>query len=93
MYFTMSSNLKYIIVTARDALPSSPPRLFSVNHSLFSFAFLALAVLLFDVLGGIYLTKAQEEREMLLPGFGLLGDAFNNLAEVALNALTIYLYR
>lgn len=65
----------------------------SVNHSVISFALLAFAVLLFDVLGGIFLTKPQQARETFLPGFGLLGDAFNNLAEVALNALTIYLYR
>lgn len=32
-------------------------------------------------------------REILLPGIGLFGDNLNNLAEVALNMITIYLYR
>lgn len=69
------------------------PRLSSVNHSIMSLAFLAFGVLLFDVLGGIFHTRSHQAKETMLPGLGLLGDALNNLAEVALNALTIYLYR
>ena len=84
-----------------NALPllTTPPfastvaRLSSGNYSIMSLAFLAFGVILFDVLGGALLTKSAQTRETVLPGLGLLGDAFNNLTEVALNALTIYLYR
>lgn len=68
------------------------PRMSSANYSVMSLAFLAFGVLLLSVLGEISHTRDQA-RETLLPGLGLLGDALNNLAEVALNALTIYLYR
>ncbi|KAK8388091.1 hypothetical protein O3P69_020170 [Scylla paramamosain] len=63
------------------------------SFSLISLAFLTFGVILFDVVGGALSTRSAEAKETVLPGLGLLGDALNNLTEVALNALTIYLYR
>ena len=50
-------------------------------------------MILFDMVSGTLSTRSAEAKETVLPGLGLLGDALNNLTEVALNALTIYLYR
>ncbi|KAK7080266.1 hypothetical protein SK128_016794, partial [Halocaridina rubra] len=79
-------------------------QLSSNNQSVISIAFLAFGVILFDVLTDAFLayrpnmvtssTGGQPQgREALLPGFGLFGDNINNLAEIVLNMLTIYLYR
>ncbi|XP_064083648.1 uncharacterized protein LOC135199489, partial [Macrobrachium nipponense] len=81
-------------------------QLSSNNQSIVSIAFLAFGVILFDVLtdaifGGqsnlvaslVGGSAAAQSRETMLPGLGLFGDNVNNLAEVVLNMLTIYLYR
>lgn len=71
-----------------------------------SIAFLAFGVILFDVLGDAMFGSSSnllaalgvnsggpQAKEAILPGLGLLGDNLNNLAEVVLNMITIYLYR
>ncbi|KAK4315923.1 hypothetical protein Pmani_012884 [Petrolisthes manimaculis] len=86
------------IVQEARQLPSN-------NQSIMSIAFLAFGVILFDVLGdaifgsstnlmaALGVSPPSRAREILLPGIGLFGDNLNNLAEVALNMITIYLYR
>ncbi|XP_042862819.1 uncharacterized protein LOC122247551 [Penaeus japonicus] len=78
-------------------------KLTSNNQSIVSIAFLAFGVILFDVLGdALFGTSSNilaslggglQGRETLLPGLGIFGDNVNNLAEVVLNMITIYLYR
>ncbi|XP_045135118.1 uncharacterized protein LOC123518381 [Portunus trituberculatus] len=68
-------------------------QLFFGSLSLISLALLTFGGILFDVVGGALSKRSGEAKETVLPGLGLLGDALNNLTEVALNAITIYLYR
>ena len=77
----------------------------SNNDSVITIALLALGVLAFDVIGdlmfgtsnNIFFSFTGENvisaRETVLPGFGIFGDNVNNMAEIALNMLTIYMYR
>ncbi|KAG7164595.1 putative DM4/DM12 family-like protein 8 [Homarus americanus] len=86
------------IIKEAKQLPSN-------NQSIMSIAFLAFGVILFDVLadamfGGtsnilaaLGANGGAQARVAVLPGFGLFGDNLNNLAEVVLNMITIYLYR
>ncbi|ROT77173.1 uncharacterized protein [Penaeus vannamei] len=86
-----------------DKIMVESKQLTSNNQSIVSIAFLAFGVILFDVLGdALFGTSSNilaslggglQGRETLLPGLGLFGDNVNNLAEVVLNMITIYLYR
>ncbi|XP_053631074.1 uncharacterized protein [Cherax quadricarinatus] len=85
------------IMKEAKQLPSS-------SQSITSIAFLAFGVKLFDVLrdsmfGSTGMMKmggdgdTAQARVAILPGLGLFGDNLNNLAEIVLNTITIYLYR
>ncbi|XP_071518182.1 uncharacterized protein [Panulirus ornatus] len=92
-------NLVNRIMMEAKQLPSN-------NQSIMSIAFLAFGVILFDVLGDAMFggtsnllaalgvnPAGPQAKEAILPGLGLLGDNVNNLMEVVLNIMTIYLYR
>ncbi|XP_068212717.1 uncharacterized protein [Palaemon carinicauda] len=87
-----------------EVISNEAKQLSSNNQSIVSIAFLAFGVILFDVLtDAIFGDQSNlvaslvggspHGRETMLPGLGLFGDNLNNLAEVVLNMLTIYMYR
>lgn len=92
-----------------DLLVDESRQVSSENESVLTVALLAFGVLLFDFVGDAIFGTSTEirgefgmnnmnnfietARETVLPSYGVFGDNFNDMAEIGLNMLTIYMYR